>query len=215
MTMTKDEVVLGVAPTVDQKRDAVHVACYPLVAAETMAVGEDVVLTSDGQGRGIDSEAEVKHAVGVVDPFLKRAVEKGERFWLLLYPRTITDMKHHWTHPAFDQEPPLVVDGIVCTKEDSEVWLRTFLRIADCPGYDIVMAAIAGEYVENLLGYIAEEDVKNHPDYGIGAYRMDNENLFFVGRDAHGDIPDIFWKHVENVMGKPCAVKPKYFTCSC
>ena len=35
--------------------------------------------------------------------------------------------------------------------------------------------------------------------------------------DAHGDIPEEFWGHVENVLGRkiPARRRAKYFTCSC
>jgi len=82
----------------DRRRDAIHIAVAPLTAVERLAPGQHVGLVRDD-----DSElvGPCERAIGVVDPFLTAAVEPGQRFWLFLYPGTITGLRHVWTHPAF------------------------------------------------------------------------------------------------------------------
>ncbi len=82
----------------DDYRDAVHVAVIPAVAGEHLDPGMRVGPGRDGMYvecvNGVD-------LVGLVDPFLPNAVKRSERFWLFLYPGTVTSLRHHWQHPAF------------------------------------------------------------------------------------------------------------------
>lgn len=81
----------------DYERDAIHIAVAPVVAAHTLTPGEHVGLVgSNGAAR-----FSPRH-IGIVDPFLKDEVKGGQRFWLFLYPNTITSLKHLWTHPEFE-----------------------------------------------------------------------------------------------------------------
>ena len=92
----KSEAKLGLPPSGDDQRDAVHIAIVPVVAGEKLFPGQDVGIVGDSLvGRSA-------HPIGIVDPFLKRSVQPNERCWLLLYPGSITSLRHDWTHPAFD-----------------------------------------------------------------------------------------------------------------
>jgi hypothetical protein len=82
----------------DLRRDAVHVAVAPVTAAERLMPGQAVGMASEDS---LELVSPCEQNIGIVDPFLKKAVEPGQRFWLFLYPGTITGLRHVWTHPVF------------------------------------------------------------------------------------------------------------------
>jgi len=116
------DVILGKLITGEAHRDAIHIAVAPMVAGERLWPGQDIKLkygTSDvalrasGRDYGPDMAG-----IGIVDPFLEGEVNEGERFWGFLSPNSVTGMRHHWQHPAFDSQP--------VPSNESEAWLRAF-----------------------------------------------------------------------------------------
>jgi hypothetical protein len=87
---------LGVQPTNEDRRDAIHIAIAPVKASGSLKAGDHVGRMEDGS---FSTKAEKK--IGIVDPFLPGPVPDGQTFWLLLYPYTITGLRHHWTHDEF------------------------------------------------------------------------------------------------------------------
>lgn len=178
---------LGTAPIPETSgRDAIHLAVEPSIAAERLMPGERVGFVDGGMGRTAKS-------VGIVDPFLDTSVEKGQRFWLVLFPRQITSLRHVWSHPDFEERAEATIDG----KDHSEAWIRAYVQRVDCPGY------------EELMGRAM--------DHAKGRTGWDEEYLHFDGSDAHGDIDPLFWHHFEIVTGAtvPDRLKAKFFSCSC
>ena len=82
----------------DRRRDAIHVAVAPVTAAARLVPGQHVGLVQDGNTELVGP---CDRTIGVVDPFLAADVEPGQRFWLFLYPGTITGLRHVWTHSVF------------------------------------------------------------------------------------------------------------------
>ena len=100
----------------EQQRDAIHVAVYPVTAAQVLAPGQPIGFIDEGKSNvGITPKP-----IGIVDPFLTRLICAGEQFWMFLYPNTITSLRHDWTHPAFEAEP------VAGSKAESEAWLKDF-----------------------------------------------------------------------------------------
>lgn len=86
----------------DAQRDAIHVAIAPVVASEILPPGCKIAFVEGSQELVCGAR---EKSIGVVDPFLTEEVKKGQKFWMFLYPNTVTGMRHHWSHPAFDGEP--------------------------------------------------------------------------------------------------------------
>lgn len=108
---------LGNCPIPDDSgRDAIHLAVEPVVAAEKMLPGDHVGLLSDGR-----ASRRASKFVGIVDPFIRDTVQEGQHFWLVLYPRTITSLRHVWSHPDFPEDSATMKAQI-----DAEQWLRNF-----------------------------------------------------------------------------------------
>lgn len=82
----------------DRRRDAVHVAVAAVTAETRLSPGQHIGLV-----RADDMElvGPTERNIGIVDPFLTEDVEPGQRFWMFLYPDTISGLRHIWTHPAF------------------------------------------------------------------------------------------------------------------
>lgn len=196
---------LGTVIDKNEKRDAIHLAVNPTQARELLRPGQHV-----GVG------GTTANPVGIVDPFLNGPVQPGEWFWLVVYPRQITSLRHVWSHPAFMEEAPKSVeDGDLSIQEilaapvytdrisQSEAWLRAFCLTSDCPSYDTVVAAASGE------------KPPMNEEYGADYWEKGEEYLRFTGSDAHGEIPPEFWDHVEIVTGRKITERPTYFACSC
>jgi hypothetical protein len=95
---------LGMIHFKPEARDAIHLAVEPIEAGMDLEVGSDVGVGADGKAYHKGYEFRVINPVGIVDPFLPRSVKKGERFWLVVYPRMITSLRHVWSHPAFEEK---------------------------------------------------------------------------------------------------------------
>ncbi len=103
-----DQPVLGELLKGGERRDCVHIAIAPVVCAETILLPGEHVGFVPGSTTHVFTGIGCYKCVGIVDPFLKEPIKNGERFYLFLYPNTVTSLRHVWTHPAFVTRVPVV-----------------------------------------------------------------------------------------------------------
>lgn len=115
----KTEIALGKVIEGEFEKDAIHIALVPVVSNEQLAPGQSVRLFQDSQKV---VESFVSGAIGIVDPFLTGLVYPGQKFWMMLFPNTITSLRHDWTHPAFtdnsNKEDEVIISDLEHRIED-------------------------------------------------------------------------------------------------
>jgi hypothetical protein len=190
--MTHDNALatLGTILDKDQGRDAIHLAVISVIAGETLRPGDNVYLSDQGLAFLNSKE----YCVGIVDPFLNTHIKAGQHFWLIIYPRTITSLRHVWEHPLLPSETtkaPQSFTKQITEEEKSTQWIEEFAQKLGI-SYKVLMNGAFQwlEYGEYLcLGSLLE-----------GEY-----------------VPEEFWDHYSIVVKEQISdnKRESFFTCSC
>lgn len=158
----------------DQQRDAIHIAIAPVTASEMLHPGDHVGFV-DGTCEGV---AETETPIGIVDPFLRKRILPGQRFWMLLYPNTITSLRHEWTHPA-------ITRSFGGDREAVE-WLKHYAEEIHATYEEMMKATEAylkhGEYWnegDRFEGTYLPDEFWSHYQAATGTIVGDNERLSF------------------------------------
>lgn len=85
-------------------RDAIHLAVEPVIAGAKVFPGQDVGRLADGSFAAPTLTNGITKTLGIVDPFISKPIQQGEKFFLVIYPRQITTLRHVWEHPEFGAE---------------------------------------------------------------------------------------------------------------
>lgn len=182
------EIGLGKIITGNANRDAIHIAIAPVVASCRLVPSQNIGFIESGNQRIVGS---CDNPIGIVDPFLNSLIFRGQKFWMFLYPDTITSLRHDWTHPAFETTNEEV-------SEYSEEWLRGFAEEA---GMTYVrMIEVAEAFIESGDVWVQQ----GHESARDAFYNLNSS--------------EEFWKHIENVTGKKVSDGEKDrspFCCTC
>lgn len=178
------------------ERDAIHIACAAVYAAEDLNPGDHVGFVDKRQDYMGRSELA---PVGVVDCFLPRPVKKGERFWVFLYPGTIKSLRHSWTHPSFDMRQQLIraMEETPAKKRMKE-FARELSSTTDYYGNGGTVTF--EELIDRATAYV------NGGEYWCEGSRFEGQGLY-----------DEFWDDFEELTGLkvPEGDRYSFFSCSC
>ena len=170
------------------KRDAVHIAVAPVISKY-----DGLLQPADPLCLCAGSSDQVTHArgnaIGVVDPYLPRAVAKDERFLMFLMPMSTTSLRHQWTHPAFPDDESVAEDASAVRA--SRRWLDDWAR---------------------QYGYTGDKAIQKAREWiRYGDYWVDGGT--FEGET----IPNEFWSHYQNATGEivPEDKQERFLSCSC
>jgi hypothetical protein len=207
---------LGMIIDETQKRDAIHLAVIPVQAIEKCWPGQHV------NEMGNTTPVPTSEFVGIVDPFLTGPVHPGQWFWLVIYPRKITSLRHVWSHPGFPEEtlttwlapaglnrtPAEMVDEI--RKRKAKLTAQEHAENIENIKLETAKAFILREADGVGLSYHRLIDAANefldHGDYVVGGDEMEGACL-----------SSEFWDHFETVTGRKVDPKDRgsFFSCSC
>lgn len=192
---------LGTFPIPDTSgRDAIHLAVEPAVSDIPLRAGERIVIEN-----GKACLAYGDDATGIVDPFVSGAIRPGQRFWLVVLPRTITSLRHVWSHPLFPEEPASAYhadpDEHYVAPSAAEKWLRDYAEKIDEDFDDLMSAADA--FIQS-------------GEYFYGSPQGSPGDVYFgkfEGESTHRD----FWPNYQEFRQTtvPADKQRSFFTCSC
>lgn len=195
---------IGIGRIIEQERhrDAIHIAVAPVEAGSDLKAGDLVGLM---KGKAFHAFPGLIEPLGVVDPFLRNVVLPGQRFYLFLFPGSITSLRHEWEHPAF-VELPTAPSVTPPDKAASEAWLREYAKQVN-PYY-------CGD------GYYGEKEGGKDTSYEVLMNDLAGNTITYHGIDMHSREELIdeeeLKRHGEIVLGRPINFDAfEYFSCSC
>ena len=227
---------LGTCPIPEGSgRDAIHLAVEPAIGGMwMMQPGEHGCIVD-----GVVVPAHRDAATGIVDPFLKGPVHKGDRFWFVVLPRTITSLRHVWSHPAFPEDDIMSDGGSAAAKiarlksymvPDDDEAVSVYVappeslskadiaRFADevtSQGNDTVPAADPQQSMAKAWMKAYCDSIGERYDYVMdGAKEFLETGAYTYGEQDSGNLegvylPPEFWEKYQTIVGSEVPVKDR------
>ena len=224
---------LGLIHFREEHRDAIHLGVEPVEAGEDLTVGSNIGLGSDGKAYATDFRSDIK-PVGIVDPFLQDKVEKGQSFWLVVYPRQITSLRHRWEHPDFPENKPKELSELTSEELMQEIQKRLAVPAPVQSEPKLITTKVAAERIKKIedsdaayswidnyadnLGLDVDELIEYADDWVRSQRNGTWGNYLVKGGLLEGEyVSDEFWDQYEVYRGETVTQHERgsFFSCSC
>jgi hypothetical protein len=205
------------------ERDAVHVAIFPAIAGEELEPG-DVVTVENGVAYRYRGDT----ANGIVDPFLTSTVSPSQKFYVCLNPGSITGMRHHWFHPAIDEESPIKASQPRSETVEEHLnrgifIIRNEMQRREIPADDLTDAEVIEWYQDDARDWLVNKAVEFGWDFDtliMFAKEYWSNREWYVGSyeeyDMHKHYPEIREYLSRIGIDVPPLDDPEtYFRCAC
>ena len=191
-----------------EQRDAVHIAIAPVVADTELKPGQHIgfVEKNNFELVGPLSPPSQYPTIGIVDPLLSGVIHKGQRFWMWMYPNTVTSLRHDWEHPSF---PKQSIKPMKPSQE--EIALATQQLIKD--GSIEWMQDWANEHMSLNYYDDGNEHLSKEESYKK-AIEAGHTNCVGPYEEAKEYIDNEWWDHWENITGCK-GDRGQYIRCGC
>lgn len=204
---------LGKIHLFDEHRDAIHLGVEPIEAGERLQGGQHIGIVN-GKAYSVNSNPDIK-PLGIVDPFLTETVKAGQRFWLVVYPREITSLRHVWEHPDFPADAPVMV-----TDPEEELTEHQKFEAHALVGSDIGKAWLTvKEFAASLTDDYYDDGVVVSPfellDKALEVETGDFDYMSNGGQFEGAYADDSFWDAVEVLRNTKMTKRENFFSCSC
>lgn len=185
---------LGMVHTKEEYRDAIHLGVEPVEAGEVLKAGDHIGLVNGVAYKNADK------LVGIVDPFIYGKIKKGDKFWLVVYPRKITSLRHVWSHPDFEESVSTQTGDV---KLAAYKWIQNYAESFGSYDHDSVDAE---DLIEFGRSYYYDTMKGRWPDYLVRGGLFEGEC-----------VSDEFWQQLAIYLDEK--LEPKFtgnfFSCSC
>ena len=225
---------LGKIHVYDEHRDAIHLGVEPVTAGEVLKPGDHILLHD---GFAYLAHSHKDKTLGIVDPFLLEDVQPGQKFWLVVYPREITSLRHVWEHPDFPKSELKPIQEI----DDKPMSQEQMWDVEEVIGSEV---GRAWSHVKNLCNELSTvylndgtrvhiDDVpeyEKHEYVESAVYPSDLLNkMQEVGNNKSGyidywnngpqfegmSLSDEDWEAAEVLLKTKLENKENFFSCSC
>lgn len=230
---------LGMIHFREEHRDAIHLAVEPVEAGEDIIPGSHIYLDAGkaySTGMKLDNKS-----VGIADPFITTVIPAGSKFWLVIYPRMITSLRHVWSHPDLDK-----VENSINTDIEPVNHVPSFISVNPAPTEVAVVKPVDTEPLISIDAKKAEaykwiekyaESFSMTDGYEYGSLSVTAEELISFGKSYYTDnkkgtwpdflnkgplfdgeyVSDEFWDKLEIYLGEEIEEQHRgnFFSCSC